>query len=74
MLKRFQPIQLPVVLPEYTEFDGSGSPLKKDQDFIATTDSLGMPAERDTDTFDTFMESELVLCPLCLRRCQLDAG
>ena len=49
--------QLPVVLPEYTEFDGSGSPLKKDQDFIATTDSMGMPAERDTDTFDTFMES-----------------
>ena len=35
--------QLPVVLPEYTEFDGSGSPLKKDQDFIATTDSMGMP-------------------------------
>lgn len=49
--------QLPVVLPEYTEFDGSGSPLKKDQSFIQTTDAQGNPAERDTDTFDTFMES-----------------
>ena len=49
--------QLPVVLPEYTEFDGSGSPLKKDQNFIATTDSDGQAAQRDTDTFDTFMES-----------------
>ena len=49
--------QLPVVLPEYTEFDGSGSPLKKDQEFIATLDSQGQPAQRDTDTFDTFMES-----------------
>ncbi|MGB0957046.1 MAG: leucine--tRNA ligase [Litorivicinus sp.] len=49
--------QLPVVLPEYTEFDASGSPLKKDQSFIQTVDSDGNPAERDTDTFDTFMES-----------------
>ena len=49
--------QLPVVLPEYTEFDGSGSPLKKDQQFIQTTDSQGQAAQRDTDTFDTFMES-----------------
>ncbi|QGG81033.1 leucine--tRNA ligase [Litorivicinus lipolyticus] len=49
--------QLPVVLPEYTEFDASGSPLKKDQNFIQTVDSDGNPAERDTDTFDTFMES-----------------
>lgn len=48
---------LPVVLPEYTEFDNSGSPLKKDQNFIQTVDSDGQPAQRDTDTFDTFMES-----------------
>ena len=50
--------QLPVVLPENVEFDGSGSPIKKMDSFINTTcPSCGGAAERETDTFDTFMES-----------------
>jgi leucyl-tRNA synthetase len=50
--------ELPVVLPENVEFDGSGSPIKKMTDFINTTcPECGGKAERETDTFDTFMES-----------------
>lgn len=50
--------QLPVVLPTEVEFDGSGSPIKKMESFINTTcPKCGGAAERETDTFDTFMES-----------------
>jgi leucyl-tRNA synthetase len=50
--------QLPVTLPTDVEFDGSGSPIKKMREFIDTTcPSCGGAAERETDTFDTFMES-----------------
>ncbi len=49
---------LPVVLPVDVSFDGSGSPIKKMPEFYQTTDpETGAPAERETDTFDTFMES-----------------
>ena len=49
---------LPVVLPVDVSFDGSGSPIKKMPEFYQTTDpETGEPAERETDTFDTFMES-----------------
>ncbi|KDE39626.1 MAG: leucine--tRNA ligase [Nitrincola lacisaponensis] len=50
--------QLPVVLPEDVEFDGVGSPIKRMDSFIQTTcPCCGGAAERETDTFDTFMES-----------------
>ena len=50
--------QLPVVLPEDVAFDGIGSPIKKMRSFIDTTcPKCGGKAERETDTFDTFMES-----------------
>ncbi len=50
--------QLPVVLPEDIEFDASGSPLGKMPDFYQTTcPKCGQAATRETDTFDTFMES-----------------
>ena len=50
--------QLPVVLPVDVEFDGSGSPIKKMRSFIDTQcPECGIDAERETDTFDTFMES-----------------
>jgi leucyl-tRNA synthetase len=49
---------LPVRLPEDVEFDGSGSPIKKMDSFInCSCPKCGGKAERETDTFDTFMES-----------------
>ena len=49
---------LPVVLPEDVDFDGVGSPIKKMPEFYQTTcPRCGSKAERETDTFDTFMES-----------------
>jgi leucyl-tRNA synthetase len=50
--------QLPVVLPEDVEFMGVQSPIKADPEWRKTTcPECGGPAERETDTFDTFMES-----------------
>ena len=50
--------QLPVVLPEDVEFTGVGSPLKQMPEFYATTcPACGKAATRETDTFDTFVES-----------------
>ncbi len=49
---------LPVVLPEDVQVSGGGSPLATLPAFVETTDpETGAPARRDTDTFDTFMES-----------------
>lgn len=49
---------LPVVLPEDVEFTGVTSPLKTMPSFYETTcPECKGPAERETDTFDTFMES-----------------
>ncbi|WP_406704567.1 leucine--tRNA ligase [Sodalis sp.] len=48
--------QLPVVLPEDVVMDGITSPLKADPEWAKTT-YRGQPALRETDTFDTFMES-----------------
>ncbi len=50
--------QLPVVLPEDVEFTGVGSPLKDMPEFYETTcPNCGKAAHRETDTFDTFVES-----------------
>ena len=51
--------QLPVKLPTDIQFDKSGgSPLKKMPSFYETScPSCGKDAQRETDTFDTFMES-----------------
>jgi len=49
---------LPVKLPEDVGFDGVGSPLKKMSEFYQTQcPNCNSPAERETDTFDTFFES-----------------
>ncbi len=49
---------LPVVLPEDVTLDKPGSPLKSMPSFYETDcPNCGNPARRETDTFDTFMES-----------------
>jgi leucyl-tRNA synthetase len=47
---------LPVVLPEDVVMDGVTSPIKSDPSWSQTTHN-GKPVTRETDTFDTFMES-----------------
>ena len=59
---------LPVVLPEEVEFEGIGSPIKRMDSFKKVScPQCGGAAERETDTFDTFMESswyqERFSCP-----------
>ena len=50
--------QLPVVLPEEVEFTGVGSPLKDMAEFYEVDcPKCGHAAYRETDTFDTFVES-----------------
>ncbi|MDO8909569.1 MAG: leucine--tRNA ligase [Pseudohongiella sp.] len=49
---------LPVILPEGVSFTDSGSPIKKMPEFYQVKcPKCGADAERETDTFDTFMES-----------------
>jgi leucyl-tRNA synthetase len=49
---------LPVILPESIALDSPGSPLKSMPEFYETScPHCGKPAKRETDTFDTFMES-----------------
>jgi leucyl-tRNA synthetase len=49
---------LPVRLPEAVSFEGAGSPLKRMPDFYRTPcPKCGGEAQRETDTFDTFVES-----------------
>lgn len=49
---------LPVRLPENVDFTGSGSPLVDCHDFLHTEcPKCGQDAVRETDTFDTFIES-----------------
>jgi leucyl-tRNA synthetase len=50
--------QLPVVLPEDVQVKGTGSPLKDMPEFVdAPCPKCSKPARRETDTFDTFVES-----------------
>lgn len=49
---------LPVILPEDADFTGATSPLLQSQEFLqANCPKCGGDAQRETDTFDTFMES-----------------
>jgi leucyl-tRNA synthetase len=49
---------LPVILPENVDFTGSGSPLAQCKEFVnVACPKCGQDASRETDTFDTFVES-----------------
>ncbi len=57
---------LPVVLPEDVKFEGVGSPIKKMPEFYETTcPKCHGKAIRETDTFDTFMESSWYYARYC---------
>jgi leucyl-tRNA synthetase len=57
---------LPVVLPEDVSFMGVQSPIKADPEWRKTScPQCGGAAERETDTFDTFMESSWYFARYC---------
>ena len=57
---------LPVILPDDIDFESPGNPLDRHPTWKhVTCPSCGVAAERDTDTFDTFMDSSWYFARFC---------
>lgn len=62
--------QLPVILPEHLQPTGGASPLTEHEAFVnVDCPTCGKAAKRETDTFDTFMESSWYMNRYTSPRC-----
>jgi len=66
--------QLPVTLPEDVDFSAPGNPLERHPTWKhVDCPACGKPARRETDTFDTFMESSWYFARFCSPQSETEA-